>query len=202
MRTCAVGPCLPGFESIYRYVARRENEVAARLRPGEYYVTADDERVETTLGSCVAACIRDPQLQIGGMNHFLLPAASPDPSDPLGGARYGTYAMEALINEILKRGGSRQRLEVKIFGGARMLVATTDIGRQNIEFVEDYLATESIRVVSRDVGGDQARLVRYWPVTGVARLKRLGEARDVERQEQELQQKAPAKPVGGSVELF
>ena len=120
----------------------------SRLLPGEYYVTRNDEAITTVLGSCVSACIRDPQAQIGGMNHFMLPedlSFNDDrPADAFErqATRYGSYAMESLINDLLKLGAARERLEIKLFGGGRMLASMTDIGARNIAFIKQYLSLE------------------------------------------------------------
>ncbi|HLS81169.1 MAG TPA: hypothetical protein VK025_07185, partial [Steroidobacter sp.] len=112
---------LPGFENVRRY-RNAQGQIVARLLPGDYYVTCDDEVLDTVLGSCVSACIRNPRLKIGGMNHFMLPRPSGcdgDTWESVAGraTRYGSASMEQLINRILKAGGARSDLEVKIFGG-------------------------------------------------------------------------------------
>ena len=130
-------PPLPGFDHVTRYWDPHQSSPAAKIFPGEFYVTLHDEWIVTVLGSCVSACIRDAAVGIGGMNHFMLPgdgtpesrAARPASE----AARYGTHAMEKLINELLGRGARRERLETKVFGGGRVLPGLTDIGRRNAE---------------------------------------------------------------------
>jgi chemotaxis protein CheD len=102
------------------------------LLPGEYYVTKSDEYVTTVLGSCVSTCIHDPLMGLGGMNHFMLPD---DPSaDQAGNAlRYGGFAVARLINDLLKQGASRARLECKVFGGGQVITGTSDIGQWNVD---------------------------------------------------------------------
>ena len=136
---------------------------------GEYKVSDDpDVVVSTLLGSCVAACIRDPMTGVGGMNHFLLPGEDGRAHDHEA-ERYGDYLMELLINGLMKQGAQRERLEAKLFGGARMMGGLSDIGKKNAEFAERYLKHEGIAVVGKDLGGERGRRLQYWPVTGRAR---------------------------------
>ncbi len=136
---------------------------------GEYKVTDDpDVVVSTLLGSCVAACIRDPVAGIGGMNHFLLPGEDARSYDHEA-ERYGDYLMELLINGLMKQGAHRDRLEAKLFGGARMMGGLSDIGKKNAEFAERYLKHEGVAVVGKDLGGERGRRLQYWPVSGRAR---------------------------------
>jgi chemotaxis protein CheD len=180
-----------------------------RILAGEYYATHCNEMITTVLGSCVSACIRDTVVGIGGMNHFMLPAET----RPGGGghrglstdASYGGYAMERLINVILKYGGRRENLEVKVFGGGRIMGGMTDIGLQNIEFVRAYLRTESLSIAAEDVGDDFPRRMAYFPATGKVWVKKLRNIRNetIIKQEStylgELRQKVVK---GGEVELF
>ena len=171
-------PTLPGFEGVNRYWDHKFQTIAAKILPGEYYVTTRKEAVTTVLGSCVAACIRDPDLGVGGMNHFLLPLHKGESwnkeSEMLSlTSRYGNFAMEHLINEIMKNGGHRDRLEVKIFGGSQVIQAMTNIGGNNIRFVRDYIDTEQLNLVSEDVGGPNPRKVMYFPETGRVRVKKI-----------------------------
>lgn len=200
---------LPGFEAINRYWDRQHEMPAAKILPGEYYVTDQDEIITTVLGSCVSACIRDRLFGIGGMNHFMLPAS--DSGDWNGGPsltstanRYGNHAMEHMINDILKHGGQRRNLEVKIFGGGQIINVMTDIGRRNIEFVRHYLALEGLRVVSEDVGDVYPRKILYFPATGRVRLRKLMNLHNdtIIRREQAYQQDLQVAPVEGSIELF
>ena len=165
---------------------------------GEHAVSADPDRVLTTvLGSCVAACMHDPVAGIGGMNHFLLPE---DASGGNGGGgdamRYGAYSMEVLINALMKLGARRDRLQAKLFGGARMFDSLGDIGAANAAFAKRFLALEGIPVTGGSLGGLQARRVEFWPTTGRARQRAVEQAPEPVR--------APvrrAEPSGG-VELF
>jgi chemotaxis protein CheD len=199
---------LPGFGNITRYWDEQHGMYAAKLLPGEFYVTREQETIVTVLGSCVSACVRDAVLGIGGMNHFMLPASGGNGSweqlDGGASTRYGNFAMEQMINEILKNGGSRKNLEVKVTGGGKILAQMTDIGRKNIDFVEVYLRTEGLRVLARDLGDIYPRKVYYTPATGklfVKKLRSLHNNTIVERETQYLNQ-LKQKPVEGSVELF
>ena len=199
---------LPGFEHVKRSWNHTYEAYAARILPGEYYVTKSDEGVYTTLGSCISACIRDKVSGIGGMNHFMLPAsgdADGYKSTSLSAAtRYGNFAMEHLINVILKNGGKRQNLEVKLFGGGRILQNMTDVGMRNIIFARDYIKTEGLKVVAEDVGDIFPRMVVYFPATGKVRVKRLRSLHNNAIVEEEIRyiHTVESKPVCGDIELF
>jgi chemotaxis protein CheD len=199
---------LPGFEHIKRAWSDTYEAYSARLNPGEYYVTKNDEGIYTTLGSCISACIRDRVTGIGGMNHFMLPASVGEggwKAAGLGSAtRYGNFAMEHLINEILKNGGARQNLEVKLFGGGRIIANMTDVGLRNIEFARDYIKTEGLRVTAEDVGDVFPRMVVYFPATGRVRVKRLRSLHNntIVEQETRYLHTIEEKPVSGDIELF
>jgi chemotaxis protein CheD len=170
---------LPGFEELQRFWEPDTSRWTVKLLPGEYYVTRNDEAITTVLGSCISACIRDSSAQVGGMNHFMLPEDLSFDDDKSSGAfdrqvtRYGSYAMERLINDLLKLGASRQRLEIKLFGGSRILASMTDIGAHNIAFIKQYLSLEGLAVMAQDLGGERPRKVVYFPATGRARMKTL-----------------------------
>lgn len=148
---------------------------------GEYYVADDkDVMVTTILGSCVAACIRDPLAGVGGINHFLLPGTAG--RTKAGEAeRMGVHLMELLVNGLLKRGARRERLEAKLFGGARTVRGHNDIGRHNVEFAERFLRDEGITHVGGSTGGLHGRRIQYWPVSGRARQILLAGTAEVER---------------------
>lgn len=199
---------LPGFEHIKRAWNDSYEAYSARLNPGEYYVTKNDECVYTTLGSCISACIRDRVTGVGGMNHFMLPASVGEGGWKAAGlgasTRYGNFAMEHLINEIMKNGGQRQNLEVKLFGGGRIIANMTDVGQRNIEFAKDYIQTEGLRVTSEDVGDVYPRMVVYYPQTGKVRVKRLRSLHNntIAEQETKYLHTIEEKPVSGDIELF
>jgi len=140
------------------------------LVQGECRVTGDPSMVlATTLGSCVAACVRDPVARIGGMNHFLLPESA----EGLVSLRYGAFAMELLINGLLSKGARRDRLEVKLFGGGRLSDGLTDVGEKNATFARDFLTREGITFSGGSLGGSLARRIQFWPVSGRARQQTL-----------------------------
>lgn len=170
---------LRGFEHVNRYWDHRHDIFAAKIMPGEYYVSVHGEMVATVLGSCVAACVRDPVSGIGGMNHFMLPDNTLHHS---GGwentlvsseTRYGNIAMERLINVIIANGGIRSNLEIKVFGGGKVLNMATDIGANNIAFVKQYIDKEGFTIETEDVGDMYPRKVQYFPLSGRVRVKKL-----------------------------
>lgn len=181
---------------------------AVRVLPGEAYATSrKDEAIVTEHGSCVAACIRDPRTGMGGMNHFMLPESTTGQwGEGLSAAmRYGNFAMEALINAILKSGCARSDLEIKLFGGANFSAGVTMIGQKNSDFALRYLKEEGLRVVASDLGGVLGRRIHYHPATGkVARLFLRGSGKDqVAAEERRYGAKIRSMPVdGGDVQLF
>ena len=189
-----------------RYFDSLENSNAVTVLPGRHYVTDDpSEHLVTVLGSCVAACIRDVATKIGGLNHFLLPGGTGN-EDGDGAMRYGDHAMEVLINEILRRGGVRERLEVKIFGGSNLFDGrlSSNVGGRNVEFVEAFLKTEGLTVAARHVGGDRPRRIHYWPSTGKVRMRLLQQNADQElkQQERRYRETLNKQPTAGAIELF
>jgi chemotaxis protein CheD len=197
---------LPGFESIRRY-RNSSGMLIAKLLPGDYYVTREDEVLDTVLGSCVSACIRNPKLKIGGMNHFMLPRPSGSGNDTwesLAGraTRYGTASMEQLINRILHVGGTRADLEVKIFGGGKVLSSLSDVGNHNVTFVRDFLKQEGLKVSSEDVGDTCPRHVQYFPLTGRVRVRHLTSRVDVANEETKYLKGLDKAPVAGEIDLF
>ena len=142
-------------------------ETLINVIQGDYVISADPNAVLTTvLGSCIAVCLFDPVLKVGGMNHFLLPEGD---ASNAGNVRYGANAMELLINGLLKKGAERRRLEAKIFGGAKMLGNLRNIGASNAAFAHRFLKDEAIPCLSESVGGTSARRIRFWPTTGLVR---------------------------------
>ncbi|MBB2919223.1 MULTISPECIES: chemoreceptor glutamine deamidase CheD [Cupriavidus] len=172
-------PHLPEALATRTYFDREFGKQAIKLLPNEYYVTREDVVLTTVLGSCVAACIRDEVAGVGGMNHFMLPddeGASGSADRMLSPSmRYGSYALEVLINELLKMGARRERLEAKVFGGGAVLanMTTLNIGDRNADFVLRYLKAEEVRVAAQDLRGPHARRVSYFPIGGLALVRRL-----------------------------
>jgi chemotaxis protein CheD len=196
-------PRRAGEASFFFYDAHFRNE-AVKILPGEFFVHDEDILIMTTLGSCIAACIWDRQQRIGGMNHFMLPDGSGSGADA---GRYGSFAMELLINELIKRGATRSTMEAKVFGGGAVIsgMSSINVGERNTKFVLDYLATERITVVSKDVMDVYPRKVCFLPHSGKAMVKRLASANTDVLLAQE--RAAAAKPVpaassAGSVDLF
>ena len=177
--------------------------VSVKVLPGEFYVCDQDLAVSTTLGSCVAACLHDPIVGVGGMNHFMLPEAGAGEA----GGRFGVHAMELLINEMLKRGARRHGLEAKIFGGGQVVrsLAGTQIGEKNVAFVQEFLAKEGITVRGSDLLDFCPRKVCFFPRSGHALCKRLPttNAGEFELQEARYRDRLRKQgPSSGSVELF
>lgn len=202
-------PSITGFDYINRYWDWEHDMVAAKIIPGEYYVTRANELVTTVLGSCIAACIRDREAGIGGMNHFMLPethAGSPSRAETVinNAARYGNYAMEHLINTILSNGGKRKNLEVKVFGGGRIIQTMTDVGMKNIEFVLDYIDQEGLNLLSRDLGDIYPRKVIYYPQTGRVSMKKIKSLHNdtIVQREKRYSNALKTAPIEGDIELF
>jgi chemotaxis protein CheD len=190
----------PGEASFFFYDAFFKND-AVKILPCEYFVYHEDILIMTTLGSCIAACLWDREAKIGGMNHFMLPEGD------AGSGRYGSYAMELLINEMLKQGATRSTMEAKVFGGGQVIDGMTsmNIGERNTTFVVDYLKTERIPIMSKDVLGIHPRKVCFLPGSGKAMVKRLAAANTAALAAQDraaAQQAAPQGAAGGSVDLF
>jgi chemotaxis protein CheD len=188
------------------YFDPKINAWAISVLPGHHKVIdSPDTAVSTLLGSCVAACIRDMRRGIGGLNHFLLPGED-GAGDGARSARYGVHAMEVLINDILRSGSVRQDLEAKIFGGANVIdtAAKETVGDRNSRFVEEYLRLEGIKVTAKDLGGDRARRVFFFPGSGRASVLRLPPSASsrVRAEEKQLARQASAAPKAGGVELF
>ncbi len=163
---------------------------------GEHKISRDPDVVLTTiLGSCVAACIRDPVAGIGGMNHFLLPGGEGAIASDV--ERYGVHAMELLLNALLAQGASRRRLEAKLFGGAKAIAGRADVGAMNAAFAVKFLQREQIAMVGECLRGGMGRRVQYWPVSGRARRSFLDYAQDA------VVAPVPVLPSShGSLELF
>ena len=199
-----------GFEELLApnlYFDRHHNSEAAKILPGEYYATARDMLLVTVLGSCVCACIRDKVSGIGGMNHFMLPDSGQDQNNPSGeSARYGTYAMEILINQLLKMGAKRSNFEVKVFGGGAVLRGFTvaNVGERNAEFVLKFLKTEKIPIAAQDLLDIYPRKVYYFPQTGLVRVKKLKQVHNdtIINRETEYKARLHYSKMEGDVELF
>ena len=190
----------PGEASFFFYEAHFKSD-AVKVLPGEYYVDDEDLLIMTTLGSCIAACLWDRNARVGGMNHFMLPEGVGD------SGRYGSYAMELLINELLKRGASRTSLEAKVFGGGAVIsgMSSLNVGERNTSFVLDYLKTEHITVVSKDVLDIYPRKVCFLPASGKAMVKRLAPTSSdalLAQDKAAVERAVTSSSRGGSVDLF
>lgn len=192
----------PGEASFFFYDAHFRND-AVKVLPGEFFVHDEDILIMTTLGSCIAACLWDREKRVGGMNHFLLP----DAGSGADSGRYGSFAMDLLIGEMVKRGATRSTMEAKVFGGGAVIsgMNTINVGERNTAFVLDYLRVERITVVSKDVLDIYPRKVCFLPASGKAMVKRLAptHADAFVAQDRAAAQKAlPTATGGGSVDLF
>ena len=202
-------PPLRGFEHVNRYYDPHRDAMTAKILPGEFYVTKQDEYIMTVLGSCVSACIWDPDRRVGGMNHFMLPETNDQTrlisfATASEAARYGTFAMEHLINEVMKHGARRASLLIKIVGGGRVLAGATDVGARNINFVRDFIRNENLRLVGEHVGGFLPRKVSFHPLTGRAQVKELRSMANptIVDRERAYQTQLRSDAKGGDVELF
>jgi chemotaxis protein CheD len=179
---------------------------AAKILPGEYYFTNKDMLIVTVLGSCVSACIRDRTTGLGGMNHFMLPDGGGESGPASASARYGSYAMEILINDLLKAGAKRENLEAKVFGGGAVLKGFTaiNVGERNAAFVLNFLKTERIRVVAEDLNDIHPRKVYFFPRSGKVLVKKLMQSHNDTLAQREIEYASRLKkaPVGGEVDLF
>jgi chemotaxis protein CheD len=179
---------------------------AAKILPGEYYFTGKDMLIVTVLGSCVAACIRDRVSGLGGMNHFMLPDGGDGDTLVSASMRYGTYAMEVLINQLLKAGARRENMEAKVFGGGAVLRGFTaiNVGERNAEFVLKYLRAEKMRITAEDLNDIYPRKVYFFPRTGKVLVKKLMQVHNdtLVKREQDYASRLKTNSVGGDVELF
>lgn len=189
-----------------RHIDRETGMHVIKLFSGDCFVTNQaNHMLVTILGSCVSACIRDPIAKVGGMNHFLLPDIHD--SKNLGAdeaTRYGAFAMERLINEILKFGGLKTRLEVKVFGGGNVIASSALIGSKNVRFVKDFLSREGLRIIGEDLGGDYPRRIHYYPDTGKVMMRNLRRKEDMNIVEEEKRYASSLyqQPVEGDIDLF
>ncbi len=193
----------PGEASFFFFDAHFQSE-AVKILPGEYFVFNEDLLIMTTLGSCIAVCLWDRNAKVGGMNHFMLPDNGGSGAD---NGRYGSFAMELLINEMMKMGASRMTMEAKVFGGGAVIsgMNTINVGERNTAFVMDYLKTERIPVVSKDVLDIYPRKVCFLPGSGKAMVKRLAASNPeaiVQQERAAAQKVVPQSSGAGSIDLF
>jgi len=194
-------PQFPEFTHIRQFWMPARKMVAVKVVAGDFYVSGQDEVICTVLGSCVSTCIRDPKVGIGGINHFLLPDANCDILSASN--RYGVFAMEQLINAIIKYGGSRENLEIKIVGGGNMMSGPNDVGQRNIDFVKQFFETEGLTVTAQDLGGNQARRVQYIAKTGQLMVNKLKHSSNEQTMALELEnQRKLQQQTDNDIELF
>lgn len=209
-RALKVPVCLPQFADIHRYFDKGSGtESVVKLMPGDYYITHYNELLTTVLGSCIAVCAYDPVAKLGGMNHFLLPDSDSRSKGGVGNqcTRYGGFAMEQLINDLMRNGAERSRIRFKLFGGAEITGIVSTVGQQNIRFITEFLRTEGYRWEAEDLGSTYPRLVHFNPLTGKAQVKYLPISESASICKQEEQAKAKCKSDlgsddGGDLELF
>ena len=202
----SIEPFDPGSDRRRYYFDARVNATMVSVFQGDFFTSANpNEIITTVLGSCIAVCVRDPDIRFGGMNHFLLPNAAKGQSIlPSRELRYGSYSIERLVNAILAHGGRRSRLEIKVFGGANLTQGSQAIGSENISFVEKYFEREGLVVAASDLGGNLPRRVRYYPVTGRAQVAQSqdGASFGVFAREQGLKENSSLLARHGRAELF
>ncbi len=189
------------------YYDRTFDVDAAKILPGEYYYTGKNMLIVTVLGSCVSACIRDRITGLGGMNHFMLPDGGGDGGSPVSASmRYGSFAMEILINDLLKAGARRENLEAKVFGGGAVLRGFTamNVGERNAAFVTSFLKTERIPVLASDLNDIYPRKVYFFPKTGRVLVKKLMQTQNdtLAKRELDYAKRLKVEPVGGDIDLF
>ncbi|MGK0249543.1 MAG: chemotaxis protein CheD [Oleispira sp.] len=204
--------CLPEFSHVNHYWDSQREQVIAKILPGEFYMTKDSVTIATTLGSCVSACIWDDNAGVGGMNHFMLPLTEKEAHEVDWGqrgmasdaTRYGNFAMEHLINMILKSGGQKVNLRAKVFGGGKVLKHMSDVGDRNILFVLKYLEDENIPVESSDLGSFYPRKILFEPNSGRAFVKTIANLNNdtITQRENDYRSRIYESPQDGDVELF
>jgi chemotaxis protein CheD len=192
------------FHGSRRFYDKHEHCEVVKIFAGDWYATNKGEMLATILGSCVSACVRDPVIGAGGMNHFLLPGNETNDSEASDAARYGVFAMESLLNGVFKLGGRKERLEIKVFGGGNVLKNSVRIGSKNAQFIRDFLRREGYRIVTEDLEGEHPRRLHYYPATGKVMMRLLMRKEDnvVADEEAAYSRKIIAKPVEGDIELF
>jgi len=201
----ALPVCLPGFEHVNRYYDKQHDSYAAKILPGEYYVTSSQEVVTTVLGSCISVCVYDPVNSIGGMNHFMLPSGNSDNDIMSQSFRYGDVAMEKLVNVILRHGGNKAELIFKAFGGGQIIKNMTSIGQRNISFLHKFMTMEGYKLSASDLGGPHPRKVVFNPLDGKVKLKRLQHMHNdtiLQRENRYETEISSQEEVTGEIDLF
>lgn len=203
-----IQPCMKGFENINRYFDKKHKVIAAKILPGEYYVTKQPEMITTVLGSCISVCIHDPISKMGGMNHFMLPTSgSVSESENLlsDSFRYGDVAMERMINDLLRNGADKKKLVFKAFGGGQIIQQMTSIGERNIRFLRKFMMLEGFRLSAQDLGDIYPRKVNFFPSTGKVLMKKLQHMHNdtiAQRENVYKQQVDTTDEISGDIDLF
>lgn len=203
-----IEPCMDGFETINRYYDKMQGLVTAKILPGEYYVTRNQEMITTVLGSCISVCVYEPTLGMGGMNHFMLPSSNSlnDSEDLLSDSfRYGDVAMERMINDLLRNGADKRRLKFKAFGGGQIIRQMTSVGDRNIRFLRKFMVLEGYKLDAQDLGGIHPRKVNFFPLEGRVMVKKLQHMHNDTIAARENQYKTELdKPedISGDIDLF
>lgn len=201
-------PCLKGFEAINRYYDKAQQIYAAKILPGEYYVTKNNEMITTVLGSCISVCIYEPSIGMGGMNHFMLPSSNSinDSEDLLSDSfRYGDVAMERMINDLLRNGADKRKIIFKAFGGGQIIQQMTSIGDRNIRFLRKFMMLEGYKLSASDLGGIHPRKVNFFPQEGRVMMKKLQHMHNdtVVRRENQYKSKLDTPEItSGDIDLF
>lgn len=186
-----------------RYFDKRFGGYVVQICQGDFYVTnRKDEVLSTILGSCISACVRDPVLRLGGMNHFLLPSTSDPDEEAMASLRYGSFAMEQLINDILKSGGRRDRLEIKVFGGGNVVKNILGVGHKNADFIETYLENEGLPIAAKHLRGNSPRKILYFPQTGRVKMRELASVAATELHQREISRAVRVEKTDDAIELF
>ena len=193
------------FHGKKRFFNKSYDCYVIKIFAGDWYIThRDDEMLATILGSCVSACVRDPQVGVGGMNHFLLPGDESLISQASDAARYGVNAMESMINGMINAGAEKKRLEFKVFGGGNVINNSAKICSKNAAFIREYLKREGYVVTSEDLEGEHPRSLHYYPITGKVMMRKLRRKEDYDVVDEEAMyaRKISKKPLEGEIELF
>lgn len=194
---------MPGVKSSLR--EKHSNFINVEI--GSYCACRDGSVLRTLLGSCVSACLYDPFVGVGGMNHILL-SESADLKRFDANARYGIHAMEILINEMVKLGAIRSRIKAKAFGGSNVLKMINESGspgEKNIRFLLEYLEMERIPLIAKDLGGDKTRVIFFHTDTFEVFVRKtsLAQSRKAVKEEKGFsRQVEQEQDNSGDIELF
>lgn len=182
--------------------------IARNINPGGWAIESE-RPISTLLGSCVAVCLFDPKLNIGGMNHFLLPSSTSGNNADVDVILNGDYSMEVLVNGLLNKGAQKSRLVAKAFGGGTIVSSIRlAIGERNAAFAHEWLEREGIRLIASDFNGPWSRKVVFVPNTGDAFCRRIPTTQAnvaavaKAEHEYELSMAQQKKSVGKKIDLF